>query len=639
MWSNVAGNMDKTNEILLGSLNPEQYEAVIAIGRPLLVLSGAGTGKTKVLTTKIAYLIENGYAYASQILAVTFSNRAAREMKERLVGMTNDSQGVWLGTFHSICVRILRNYADLLGMGKDFAIIDADDQKKLVKQILKERNLDNKKVNEIVNKIGLWKDKGIEYNDSRLSKWQVETEVYKIYQERLFSYNSMDFGDLILNTIKIFKDHPHILRQYREKFRYILVDEYQDTNLIQYFWLRLLSPMGEGLCCVGDDDQSIYSWRGAEVEHILRFEKDFPNAQVVRLERNYRSGGHILNAASSLIAHNQSRLGKKIWTEGSLGEKIKVKDVFDGEDEALFVAREVDSLRRKENCSYKDMVVLVRAGYQTRLFEDSFISRGIPYKVVGGLKFYDRQEIKDIIAYMRLVFQPGDGMALERIINVPKRGIGASSIAKIHSFAVDRDISLYQAMKIMLSEGLLRAGIKKELTQFIDLIDSLRMKKRLKPVDIAKEILVKTGYLDMLKKENTPESSAREENIKELISALEGFSDLQAFMEHVSLVMDSPKDTEQDDTVSIMTLHGSKGLEFENVFLVGWEEGVFPHMKCYGNEAEMEEERRLAYVGLTRTKKRAYVIRARRRLIFGQWQDSRESRFLREIPWKNIERI
>ncbi len=638
MLSNFAENLDRSNAILLGTLNPEQYEAVTAMGRPLLVLSGAGTGKTKVLTTKIAYLIENGYAYSSQILAVTFSNRAAREMKERLSGMTRDSQGVWLGTFHSICVRILRNYADLLGFGKDFAIIDADDQKKLVKQIVKEKNVDKKFVNDIVSRINLWKDKGYESDDSRLNRKERAVSVYKAYQERLFSYNSMDFGDLLLNTIKIFKNYPQVLCQYREKFRFILVDEYQDTNLTQYYWLRLLSPMGEGLCCVGDDDQSIYSWRGAEVEHILRFESDFPNAQVVRLERNYRSGGHILEAASSLIANNKGRLGKRIWTEGDLGEKIKIKKVYDGEDEARFVADQVDFLIRKEKCSYRDMAVLVRAGFQTRLFEDSFIKMGIPYKVVGGLKFYDRQEIKDIIAYMRLVFQTSDGMAFERIVNVPKRGVGASSVAKIHEFARSRDMSLYDAMKVMLSEGILRAGVKRELTSFVNLIESLRRRKNLKPKEMAEEIIEKIGYIGMLKRENNVDAPAREENIKELVSALEGFTDLQSFMEHVSLVMDSPKEVVKEDYVSVMTLHGSKGLEFENVFLVGWEEGVFPHNRCFTPES-LEEERRLAYVGLTRTKKRAYISYARSRAIYGEYQYNDVSRFLEELPSENIEHM
>ena len=457
MQVNALNNLDEINDNLLNSLNPEQHEAVISLDRPLLVLSGAGTGKTKVLTTKIAYMIENGYDFPSQILAVTFSNRAAREMKERLFSLTSGAEGVWLGTFHSICARILRKHADLLGMSQDFTIIDADDQKKLIRQIAKEMNFEKKSVNGIVNRISLWKDKGYTYNDSRIDKGLMEAQVYKVYQERLECYDSMDFGDLLLNAIRIFKNFPETLHHYRQKFKYILVDEYQDTNMAQYIWLRLLSPIGEGLCCVGDDDQSIYSWRGAEVGNILRFEKDFINAKVVRLERNYRSGGHILGAAANLISNNEGRLGKKIWTEGDFGEKVKIKRLYNGFDEAMFVADRIETLCRKEGTSYGTMAVLVRAGYQTREFEDRFIAYGIPYKVIGGLKFYDRQEIKDIVAYMRLVYQSNDSLAFERIVNTPKRGVGASAISKFYEYSRDHNVSLFQAAKDMARENLLRA--------------------------------------------------------------------------------------------------------------------------------------------------------------------------------------
>lgn len=635
MYANVMESLDEINDRLLSSLNPEQHEAVISLDRPLLVLSGAGTGKTKVLTTKIAYMIENGYAFPSQILAVTFSNRAAREMKDRLYNLCAGADGVWLGTFHSVCVRILRRYADLLGMKQDFTIIDADDQTKLVRQIVKELNFEKKSVNGIVNRISLWKDKGWRYDDSRIDRGLMEAQVYKIYQERLECYDSMDFGDLLLNVIRLFKNFPDVLRHYREQFKYILVDEYQDTNMAQYIWLRMLSPLGDGLCCVGDDDQSIYSWRGAEVGNILRFEKDFINAKIVRLERNYRSGGHILGAASSLISNNESRLGKKIWTEGSRGEKVKVKRLYNGFDEARFVADQIETLKRRENDDYGAMAVLVRAGYQTREFEDRFIAYGIPYKVVGGLKFYDRQEIKDIVAYMRLVYQSNDSLAFERVINTPKRGIGASAVSKFYEYSRDHNVSLFQAAKDMARENLLRPSVKTAVESFTKLIESIREKKDAKPSKIAKFIINQTGYQQMLSQEKTTEAEGRIENLKELTTALEDFPDLPTFMEHVSLVMDSPRNV-SEDLVSIMTLHSAKGLEFENVFLAGWEEGVFPHNLCL-QEDNLEEERRLAYVGLTRAKKRAFISFVLNRRVHNQWQNNLPSRFLRELSEEDIE--
>ncbi len=635
MQANTFSSLDEINERLLSSLNPEQYEAVISLDRPLLVLSGAGTGKTKVLTTKIAYMIENGYAFPSQILAVTFSNRAAREMKERLFDLTSGADGVWLGTFHSICARILRNHADLLGISRDFTIIDADDQKKLIRQIAKEMNFEKKSVNGIVNRISLWKDKGYTYDDSRVDPSMMEAQVYKIYQERLMCYDSMDFGDLLLNVIQIFKKFPDVLHEYRKKFKYILVDEYQDTNMSQYIWLRLLSPIGEGLCCVGDDDQSIYSWRGAEVGNILRFEKDFINANIVRLERNYRSGGHILGAAANLISNNESRLGKRIWTEGSSGDKVKIKRLYNGFDEAMFVADRIDVLHRREGDAFGSMAVLVRAGYQTREFEDRFISYGIPYKVVGGLKFYDRQEIKDIVAYMRLIYQSNDSLAFERVVNTPKRGIGATAIAKFYDYSRDHNISLYQAAKDMARENLLRPSVKNAVESFMKLIDSIKAKEGMNPSEIAKFIISETGYLQMLSQEKTTEAEGRIENLKELTTALEDFPDLPTFMEHVSLVMDSPRNS-SEDLVSIMTLHSAKGLEFENVFLAGWEEGVFPHNLCL-QEDNLEEERRLAYVGLTRAKKRAYISFVFNRRVHNQWQNNPPSRFLRELSEEDIE--
>ncbi|MDR1236064.1 MAG: UvrD-helicase domain-containing protein [Holosporaceae bacterium] len=625
----------KVDEIL-ETLNPEQYDAVVTLDKALLVLSGAGTGKTKVLTSKIAYIIESGFSYPSQILAVTFSNRAAREMKERLQRLTGGSEGVWLGTFHSICARILRQHSDLIGIGRDFTIIDGDDQGKIVRQILKEVNLDKKIANGVVSKISRWKDKCITVDDSRMDATSVEGRIYKIYQERIVSYNSVDFGDLLLYVIKLFRLHPEVLQKYRSKFKYILVDEYQDTNMAQYMWLRLLSPLGEGICCVGDDDQAIYSWRGAEVGNILRFEKDFQNTKVVRLERNYRSQGHILGAASFLISKNKQRLGKTIWTESDQGEKVTLKCTYNGFDEAKFVAETIAQLRRNET-EFGKMAVLVRAGFQTREFEERFIACGLPYRVVGGLKFYDRQEIKDVVAYLRLIYQPNDSLAFERIINTPRRGIGAAAVAGFHALAAERNISLFFAAKEMAESKLLKPALSKSVGSFVHLIEFLRSKKTLKPAEIAKFILEETGYLAVLSAEQTIEAQGRIENIKELLIALEEFPDLPTFIDHISLVVDSPKNS-QEDVVSIMTLHSAKGLEFDAVFLVGWEDGIFPHSLSI-QENNLEEERRLAYVGLTRARKYAYITYAKNRRVYNQWQANMPSVFLSELPGEHIRRV
>lgn len=621
------------NSDLLNSLNPEQLEAVSTLDKALLVLSGAGTGKTKVLTTKIAYIIENGYAFPSQILAVTFSNRAAREMKERLFGIISGADGVWLGTFHSICARILRQHSDLVGISRDFTIIDSDDQLKVVKQILKELNIDKKMANGFAAKISRWKDSGIQYNDLRINTSSSEGKIYKIYQERIRSYDSVDFGDLLMYIIQIFKENQDILQKYREKFKYILVDEYQDTNISQYLWLRMLSPSGNGLCCVGDDDQAIYSWRGAEIGNILRFEKDFVNTKIVKLERNYRSDGHILGAAASLIAKNENRLGKTIWTEGNNGEKVLIQRTYNGFEEAKIIADKIEYLHRNYT-NYGNMAILVRAGFQTREFEDRMIAYGLPYKVVGGLKFYDRQEIKDIIAYMRLIYQPNDSLAFERIINVPKRGIGASTISQFHQYSIDRNISLYQAANEMLLSNVLRPTLKKSLSDFFDFMDSMKERNDLRPAEIAKIIIDETGYISALNNEQTLEAQSRIENLKELVIALEDYNDLQTFIEHVSLVMDSQKNT-TNDLVNIMTLHSAKGLEFDVVFLAGWEEGIFPHTLSL-QEGNLEEERRLAYVGITRARKYAFITYAMNRKIYNQWQTNMPSRFLSELSENHI---
>jgi DNA helicase-2/ATP-dependent DNA helicase PcrA len=632
----VQNNTIKKNDSvdkLLDTLNPEQYQAVTTLDRALLVLSGAGTGKTKVLTTKIAYIIEKGYAFPSQILAVTFSNKAAKEMKERLFSMSDGAEGIWLGTFHSICARMLRYHGDLIGLSRDFNIIDMDDQLKMIKQILKELNLDKKMANGLAIKISSWKDKCLRPDDGRVTAASLEAKIYRIYQERIFSYGSVDFGDLLMYAVQLFKDNGHILQKYREKFRYILVDEYQDTNAAQYMWLRMLSSTGSGLCCVGDDDQAIYGWRGAEVGNILRFEKDFMNTEIVRLERNYRSGGHILGAASGLIACNEKRLGKTIWTDGDNGEKLLIYKAYNGFDEAKFVVDHIETLRRR-NLDFGGMAILVRAGFQTREFEDRLVAYGVPYKIVGGLKFYDRQEIKDVIAYMRLICNQNDSLAFERIVNIPRRGVGAAALAKIHATALEQNIPLFRATQKMLRDGELRSSLVSSLSQFIDFIESMQSKKDLSPAEAAKLILSETGYMNALIHENTLESSARLENLRELLPALEEFNDLPSFLEHVSLVTDS-RSSKTEDLVSVMTLHSAKGLEFDAVFLVGWEEGVFPNSMSL-QEGTLEEERRLAYVGITRAKKYVFISHAINRKVYNQWQSNLPSRFLSELPEEHI---
>jgi DNA helicase-2/ATP-dependent DNA helicase PcrA len=624
---NSARQLD-VNERLLASLNPQQREAVVTLDKALLVLSGAGTGKTKVLTTKIAYIIENGYAFPSQILAVTFSNRAAREMKERLARLSSGVSDVWLGTFHSMCAKMLRAHADLIGMSRDFTIIDTDDQSKVIGQILKEVNLDKRIANGVLSKISRWKDKGITSDDARIDSSSVEGRVYKIYQERIASYDSVDFGDLLLYVVQIFREHPEVLQKYRNRFKFILVDEYQDTNMSQYLWLRMLSPLGSGLCCVGDDDQAIYSWRGAEVGNILRFEKDFQNTAVIRLEKNYRSVGNILGAAASLIANNKNRLGKTIWTDGEKGEKVLVRKAYNGFEEAKIVVERINDLRLM-GVTYGEMAVLVRAGFQTREFEERFLANGIPYRIIGGLKFYDRQEIKDVVAYLRLIYQPNDGLAFERIINVPRRGVGASAISGFHAHARKNNVSLYQAAKELLEGGLLRPALKAPLDEFIQLIESLRQNYDAKPADLTKIILEKTGYLKQLTQEHTLEAQTRVENLRELLLALEDFDNLAEFIEHASLTVDAKGDF-PEDLVTIMTLHSAKGAEFEAVFLAGWEEGVFPHNLSL-QEGNIEEERRLAYVGITRAKKYALITYAVNRRVYNQWQANRPSRFLSEL--------
>ncbi|MGE5540359.1 MAG: ATP-dependent helicase [Gemmatimonas sp.] len=636
----------------LDSLNPEQRAAVETLDGPVLVLAGAGTGKTRVLVTRLAHLLATARAMPGEVLAVTFTNKAAREMKERVGALIGRSvEGMWLGTFHSISARIVRRHAELVGLKPDFTILDDDDQNRLLRQILQEANLDEKKwppraLNAVIQR---WKDRGltpdkVSAGDAGEFAHGRGIELYKRYQERLRTLNAADFGDLLLHSLTLFTAHPDVLADYQRRFKYLLVDEYQDTNVAQYLWLRLLAQGRHNICCVGDDDQSIYGWRGAEVGNILRFEKDFPGAVVIRLERNYRSTSHILAAASGLIAHNADRLGKTLWTERAGGDKVRVQGVWDGAEEARVVSEEIESLRR-HGLPLGHVAVLVRAGAQTREFEERFITVGLPYRVVGGPRFYERQEIRDAIAYLRLVQRPEDDLAFERVVNVPKRGLGDAALNSIHKLARGTGISLSGAADRLLGSDELKPRARAALGDFLASIARWRAEAtRLPPAELAAVVLEESGYTAMWQekweREKLVDAPGRLENLKELVSALEGFETLTAFLEHVSLVMDADKGDE-GDMVSLMTLHAAKGLEFDVVFLPGWEEGVFPHPRAMEGEgrAGLEEERRLAYVGLTRAKRKAHVLHAANRRLFNQWQTSVPSRFIEEMPPDNVELI
>ena len=603
----------------LTTLNPEQRLAVTTTEGPVLVLAGAGTGKTRVLTTRIAHILQLGLAYPSQILAVTFTNKAAREMKQRigeLVGGTVEGMP-WLGTFHSIGVKILRRHAELAGLNNNFTILDTDDVIRLLKQIIQAEGLDDKRwpARTFANMIDGWKNRGlspeqISEGDARSFGNGRGRELYRIYQERLKTLNACDFGDLLLHPIHIFQKNPDVLRDYHTKFRYILVDEYQDTNTAQYLWLRLLAqrPAGQpvNLCCVGDDDQSIYGWRGAEVDNILRFEKDFPGATVIRLERNYRSTSHILGAASHLIAHNQGRLGKTLFTDQENdGEgKVKVHAAWDSEEEARAIGEEIEQAQRNGH-ALNDIAILVRASFQMREFEDRFVTLGLNYRVIGGPRFYERQEIRDALAYFRVVAQPADDLAFERIVNTPKRGLGDATIRQIHDAARLQNISMFAAASAMIETDELKPKPRSALRKVIE--DFRRWQNMLDNTphtELAEMILDDSGYTAMWQNDRSAEAPGRLENLKELIHSMEDFESLRSFLEHISLVMDSDKN-EDMDAVNIMTLHSAKGLEFNTVFLPGWEEGLFPHQRSLdeGGRAGLEEERRLAYVGLTRAKR------------------------------------
>jgi DNA helicase-2/ATP-dependent DNA helicase PcrA len=634
----------------LDSLNEAQRTAVEALDGPVLVLAGAGTGKTRVLTTRLAHLLHQGRTRPYQILAVTFTNKAAREMRnrvERQIGGAVD--GMWLGTFHALGARILRRHAEVVGLRNDFTILDMDDQIRLLKQHLQADGIDEKRwpARALSGLIQKWKDKGL--TPDKVSTGDAgdfangrAIRLYTEYQERLQTLNAADFGDLLLHCLTIFTQAPGILKDYQSLFQYILVDEYQDTNVAQYLWLRLLAQEQKNICCVGDDDQSIYGWRGAEIGNILKFEKDFPGAQVVRLERNYRSTPQILAAASGLIAHNEGRLGKTLWTEENQGENLTVRGVWDGEAEARIVGEEIETMHGK-GTSLNEVAILVRASFQTREFEERFITLGVPYRVIGGPRFYERVEIRDAIAYLRVVRQPNDDLALERIINKPARGIGKTTIQTLHEIARTTRRSLYSAALDILATDELRPQAKRALAAIINDFERWRrMTENVHHTEVAETIFDESGYTEMwqarIKKQ--ADAAGRLENLKELISAMEEFESLTGFMEHVSLVMENAE-RNQKEMVSLMTLHSAKGLEFDVVFLPGWEEGLFPHQRALDESGMdgLEEERRLAYVGITRARRRINISYASNRRIHNLWQNSAPSRFIDELPKDQIDMI
>ncbi|MFF0950473.1 ATP-dependent helicase [Rhizobium leguminosarum] len=637
----------------LAGLNPEQTEAVETLEGPVLVLAGAGTGKTRVLTTRIAHILNTGRAFPSQILAVTFTNKAAREMKERIALLVGGAvEGMpWLGTFHSIGVKLLRRHGELVGLRSDFTILDTDDVVRLIKQIIQAEGLDDKRwpAKQFAGMIDTWKNKGlgpadIPEGDARAFANGRGRDLYFAYQARLTTLNACDFGDLLMHPIAIFRKNPDLLKEYHGRFRYILVDEYQDTNTAQYMWLRLLAQRSKGepqnVCCVGDDDQSIYGWRGAEVDNILRFEKDFPGAKVIKLERNYRSTEHILGAAAHLIAHNEGRLGKTLFTERSDPDDVKVQvhASWDSEEEARAIGEEIEQLQRGKHL-LNDMAILVRASFQMREFEDRFVTLGLNYRVIGGPRFYERLEIRDAMAYFRLVAQPADDLAFERIVNTPKRGLGDTTVRALHDYARARDIPMLAAAADIIETDELKPKARKAL---FDVIQSFRRWQELLEntphTELAEQILEESGYTDMWKNDKSAEAPGRLENLKELIRSMDSFESMRGFLEHVSLVMDA-ETNENLDAVSIMTLHSAKGLEFDTVFLPGWEEGLFPHQRSLdeSGRAGLEEERRLAYVGITRAKHRCHIWFVSNRRIHGLWQSTLPSRFLDELPETHVE--
>ncbi len=620
----------------LEGLNPAQREAVEALDGPVLMLAGAGTGKTKALTTRIAHLLNTGSARTNEILAVTFTNKAAREMKNRVAGLLGQTvEGMpWLGTFHAICVKLLRRHAELVGLKSNFTILDTDDQVRLMKQLIVAADIDEKRwpARMLAGIIDNWKNRA--WTPDKVPAGEANAfngrgvELYAAYQARLITLNAVDFGDLLLHVVTIFQSHEDILAQYQRWFRYILVDEYQDTNVAQYLWLRLLAAEHKNICCVGDDDQSIYGWRGAEVGNILRFEKDFPGARVVRLEQNYRSTPHILGAAAGVIRGNQGRLGKELWTEVDEGEKLRLIGHWDGEEEARWIGDEVEAMqggtRNMGPMSLDDMAILVRASHQMRAFEDRFLTIGLPYRVIGGPRFYERMEIRDAMAYFRLVVSPEDDLAFERIVNTPKRGLGDVAQRKIQAAARAHGVSLVEGARILLDDQGLGGKGAAELRKLVDNLSrwsATMWAAKISHIELAEIILDESGYTGHWVNDKTPEAPGRLENLKELVKALEQFENLQGFLEHVSLIMDNESD-EAGEKVTIMTLHAAKGLEYPAIFLPGWEDGLFPSQRSMDESGlkGLEEERRLAYVGITRAEKLCTISFAANRRVYGQWQ-------------------
>jgi ATP-dependent DNA helicase UvrD/PcrA len=631
----------------LEDLNPEQREAVETLDGPLLVLAGAGTGKTRVLTTRIAHILSLGRARPSQILAVTFTNKAAREMKARigqLIGGVVEGMP-WLGTFHAIGVKILRRHAELADLKPSFTVLDTDDQIRLLKQLLQAENIDEKRwpARLLAAMIDGWKNRGL--TPKRVPEGESFAfgngkgrDLYMLYQRRLKELNAVDFGDLLLENLRLFQEHPDVLAQYQQRFHFMLVDEYQDTNVAQYLWLRLLAQGSRNICCVGDDDQSIYGWRGAEVDNILRFETDFPGAKIIRLERNYRSTAHILGAASGLIAHNQGRLGKTLRTDGDAGDKVEVQGCWDDEEEARVIGEDIEQFQRQGQ-SLSEIAILVRASFQMRAFEDRFITLGLPYRVVGGPRFYERQEIRDATAYFEVTLNPANDLKFERIINTPRRGLGEASLKSLHQLARAHSVPLMQAARLIIETEELKPRPRKALADLISSFDRWRsLIDTMRHTEVAELVLDESGYTAMWQAEKSPQAQSKLENLKELIRFMEEFDTLAGFMEHVSLVMDAEAE-EGAERVNLMTLHSAKGLEFDVVFLPGWDEGLLPHQRSLDESGRsgLEEERRLAHVGLTRARARAKITFAQNRRTHGMWQQAIPSRFIDELPIDHVE--
>ncbi len=639
----------------LSGLNPPQLAAATALDGPVLVLAGAGTGKTRALTARLAQILATRRAWPSEILSVTFTNKAAAEMRHRLAAMIGPSATEgrgpsfveampWLGTFHSIAAKMLRRHAELVGLRSNYTILDTDDVLRLLKRIIVDAGLDEKRwpSRQLSGLIDRWKNRGqtpdkVPAGESFAFADGRGAELYGRYQAELKTLNAADFGDLLLHMLVIFEQHRDVLADWQRRFKQVLVDEYQDTNAAQYRWLQLLAAPSEGgqgnICCVGDDDQSIYSWRGAEIANILRFERDFPGARTIRLEQNYRSTPHILAAASGVIAHNKGRLGKQLWTELAQGERVQIISIWDGPEEARLVGERIERLLA-EGADATDIAILVRASYQTREFEDRFIAIGLPYRIIGGFRFYERAEIRDALAYLRIVAQPDDALAFERIVNTPKRGLGDKSIGKVQAHARRTGTTLPGAAQALVETDELPAAARRALGDLLAAIRRWRSQMdALDQAALAQMILEESGYIAMLEADRSAEAAGRLDNLAELVRAMEGFTDLQAFLEHVALVMENDRGDHADKVV-LMTLHAAKGLEFNHVFLPGWEEGLFPSQRALdeGGANSLEEERRLAYVGITRARRRATILHAANRRVYGQWTSAIPSRFIAEIP-------